>query len=76
MHFTQASYVRSFSILGLLTALMPFLHFPRSWNDIFLVIIGLLVIFLSYTLRAQKASDSLKGPQSPSNTNQSQNLNS
>lgn len=72
MHFTQTSYVRSFGLLGVLTALMPFLHFPRSWNDIFLVIIGLLVIFLSYTLRAEKNRDSSLNtpniPQSPLNS--------
>ncbi|MDD5068651.1 MAG: hypothetical protein PHS53_00060 [Candidatus Pacebacteria bacterium] len=65
MHFTQTSYVRSFALLGALTALTPFLHFPRAWNDVLLVIIGLLVIFLSYTLRAQKMSDSSKLPQPP-----------
>ncbi len=75
MHFSQTSYVRSFSILGILTALMPFLHFPRSWNNVFLVIIGVLVVFLSYLLRAQKVdSSSTLGADLPVN-NGIQNLN-
>ncbi|MBI2630946.1 hypothetical protein HYW73_01875 [Candidatus Nomurabacteria bacterium] len=41
---------RTFLILGVWIAILPFLGFPYSWKDILSALSGLAVMFLSYIL--------------------------
>ncbi|MDP2705053.1 MAG: hypothetical protein U1D31_00055 [Patescibacteria group bacterium] len=43
-------------ITGALVVIMPFLGFPALWKTVFYVIIGLYVIFLSFSLKGPKRS--------------------
>ena len=41
---------RTFLILGVWIAILPYLGFPYSWKNILFTITGLVVIFLSYLM--------------------------
>jgi hypothetical protein len=70
MHLTQTTYTRTLALLGVLVALMPIIHFPRFWDDVFLMASGLLIVLISFTLREKKlhsdaASVSSNSPANP-----------
>lgn len=41
-------YARITAIIGLVLILLPFLGFPGSWKTIFLVVIGIVLLYLGY----------------------------
>ncbi len=51
-------------LFGLLVAVLPFLGFPSNWNEIFYVVIGLLVVVVAYRLAPKPKADSKTNLQS------------
>jgi hypothetical protein len=45
---------RSILILGILTALMPFLGFPTSWKNVFYFIFGISISTMSFLIARHK----------------------
>ena len=42
---------RAIFLLGIWVMVLPFLGFPNSWRKILFAITGLLLVYVSYTLR-------------------------
>lgn len=36
--------------LGIWVAILPYLGFPGSWKDVFFIVTGLILIYISYAL--------------------------
>jgi len=45
---------RTIFILGLWTAILPFLGFPNSWKKVLFLITGLFIAYLAYLLYREK----------------------
>jgi len=45
---------RTIFILGIITAIMPFLGFPNSWRKLFFVLLGLSISYFAYLLYMEK----------------------
>ena len=41
---------RTFLILGIWTAILPYLGFPHSWKNILFILTGLVIVYLSYIM--------------------------
>jgi len=45
---------RAIFILGITTAILPYLGFPNSWKKFFFLLIGLAIAYLAYLLYKEK----------------------
>jgi VIT1/CCC1 family predicted Fe2+/Mn2+ transporter len=41
-------------LAGALVALVPYMGFPRSWDDVILVVLGIFIVILGVVVRRRK----------------------
>ncbi len=52
-------------LLGFVAVILPFLGFPRAWDDVFYVALGLLVMAFSYLSGKEPQKARAEAPASP-----------